>query len=90
MPKRPLRKSSGRKPTTIRAKKAAAKKTASKKPAPQKNFMWKLLERKQAELKRMVTHAKHPFAHADAKPHEPYVSKANSYARYNGPRRKAA
>ena len=94
MPKRLLKKSPSKKPTAVKAKKPTAKplvKKTAKAPPPHehKGFMWKLLERKQAELKRMNAHPKHPYAHADHKPAD-LGGKVQSYTRFNGPRRKAA
>ena len=76
----------------LRAKRPVAKKAAPRAkakvaaPAPKTGFMWTLLERKQAEIKRREA--------ARAKlgsGHEPTHQHAEAgHARFNGPRRRAA
>lgn len=82
--KKPVKKSAAPKAKTTLKKKTAAK------PAPpgKKGFMWKLLERKQAELKHATGPHKHPFAHAEAK--SSFMPTQQGQPRFNGPRRKAA
>jgi hypothetical protein len=69
---------------------ATKKRATTTKPAPKRGFMWKLLERKQAELKRREGAAQHPFAHGGTPAGTPMPAKVQGHTRFAGPRRKAA
>lgn len=76
-------------PATAKAKKSAKPSHAPAQPAHKRGFMWKLLQEKQAQQKLMNGHMGNT-----ANPTERLlprgVQNQTGFARFNGPRRKAA
>ncbi len=88
MPKAPVKKKTAKKPAKAMSKKPASKRKAKPKP-PEPSFMWKLLKRKEAERMEKQKNGPNPFGgnpdnrfRADSRP--------LSYAKFQGPRRRAA